>query len=64
VREKKKMLLTSLFNFKLYQQILFHYNIFRDIHAIINEALQEQLLASSNSVCKHAELIFCLLKSF
>lgn len=41
--KKKKKLLTSL-NFGLCQQILFHYNLFRDIYAIINEALQEQLL--------------------
>lgn len=31
-------------NFGLCQQISFHYNLFTDIHAIINEALQEQLL--------------------
>lgn len=43
-KKKKKKPLTSLFNFELCQQILFHYNIFRVIHAIINEASQEQLL--------------------
>lgn len=42
--EEKKMLLASLFNFELCQQILVHCNVFRDIHVIINEALKEQLL--------------------
>lgn len=42
--EEKKMLLASLFKFELCQQILVHYNVFRDIHVIINEALKEQLL--------------------
>lgn len=44
MREGEKKPLTYLFNFEFRQQTLFNYNIFKDIHAITNKALQEQLL--------------------